>query len=396
LIIYINPPYVEGDARIGKGRKGTQVTKIHEKYQTIFGKSSAELSTQFFGRIYLEIPDCIIAAFSKMNFHVAPNYEKFRNFFLAKIEKMFIMPATTFDNVTGEFPISFKIWNTSKKVKLSDYKVDVYDKIGQFSGKKNIFSYDKSKYISDWLEENSKNISENYVGHLASVGNDFQHQRDVYIDDVNRKKIAGGRHTMITVENLISASIYLAVRKVIPPTWLNDRDQLLYPNNKWQKDVEFQNDCLVYTLFNNNISIKYGVNHWIPFSEEEVGAKYKFESHFMTSFITGKIKQNGYVNLFDNVGDKMCSKREFSSEATKVFDAGRELWKYYHSQPNCNVNASLYDIREYFQGRNDKGKMNNASEDKKYNELIANLRSALKILTRKIKPKVYEYEFLKK
>jgi hypothetical protein len=60
------------------------------------------------------------------------------------------------------------------------------------------------------------------------------------------------------------------------------------------------------------------------------------------------------------------------------------------------VNAGLYDIREYFQGRNENGKMNNASEDEKYNELLANLRSALLVLAKKIEPKVYEYEFLKK
>jgi hypothetical protein len=39
--------------------------------------------------------------------------------------------------------------------------------------------------------------------------------------------------------------------------------------------------------------------------------------------------------------------------------------------------------------------MNNASNDEKYNELIDNLRIALKILAKKIEPKVYEYEFLK-
>ena len=59
------------------------------------------------------------------------------------------------------------------------------------------------------------------------------------------------------------------------------------------------------------------------------------------------------------------------------------------------MNASLYDIREYFQGRNEKGKMNNKSDNEKYNELIENLRLALKILAKKIEPKVYEYEFLK-
>jgi hypothetical protein len=97
------------------------------------------------------------------------------------------------------------------------------------------------------------------------------------------------------------------------------------------------------------------------------------------------------VGLFDN---EKIIKREFSPEATKVFDAGRELWKYYHKQPNLNVNASLYDIREHFQGRNEKGKMNNTSTDPTYNELIENLREALKILAQKIEPKVYEYGFL--
>ena len=61
-----------------------------------------------------------------------------------------------------------------------------------------------------------------------------------------------------------------------------------------------------------------------------------------------------------------------------------------------DVNASLYDIREYFQGRNEKGTMNNTSKDETYNELINNLRSAIKILAEKIEPKVYEYGFLKR
>lgn len=50
------------------------------------------------------------------------------------------------------------------------------------------------------------------------------------------------------------------------------------------------------------------------------------------------------------------------------------------------VNASLYDIREYFRGRNPAGKMNNTSEDEKYTELIANLRTALKVLAKQIEP----------
>ena len=87
---------------------------------------------------------------------------------------------------------------------------------------------------------------------------------------------------------------------------------------------------------------------------------------------------------------------EFSVEAKVVFVAGRELWKYYHSQKGINVNASFYDIREHLQGRNEKtSRMNNKSIDEKYTELITDLREKLNLLADKIKPKIYEYEFLK-
>jgi hypothetical protein len=91
--------------------------------------------------------------------------------------------------------------------------------------------------------------------------------------------------------------------------------------------------------------------------------------------------------------------KTFSAEALAVLDAGWELWKYYHAQTKTNrtapVNASFYDIREFFQGRNDKGAMRTKSDNATYNELLAALRNSLRTLTEKIQPKVYEYGFLK-
>jgi hypothetical protein len=91
--------------------------------------------------------------------------------------------------------------------------------------------------------------------------------------------------------------------------------------------------------------------------------------------------------------------KTFSPEAEAVLDAGRELWKYYHAKITGNktasVNASFYDIREFFQRRNNKGTMKTRSEDETYNALIGTLRETLGILTEKIRPKVYEYGFLK-
>jgi hypothetical protein len=60
----------------------------------------------------------------------------------------------------------------------------------------------------------------------------------------------------------------------------------------------------------------------------------------------------------------------------------------------ANVNASLYDIKEFFQGRDKNGKMKTGSIDAYYTELLANLKSALWDLGEIIKPKVYEYGFL--
>ena len=58
------------------------------------------------------------------------------------------------------------------------------------------------------------------------------------------------------------------------------------------------------------------------------------------------------------------------------------------------MNASFYEIREYFQKRNNKGIMNITSEDEYYNNLLSILRQSLKILANKIELKTYEYEFL--
>jgi hypothetical protein len=40
--------------------------------------------------------------------------------------------------------------------------------------------------------------------------------------------------------------------------------------------------------------------------------------------------------------------------------------------------------------------MNNKSDNETYNELIGNLRVALKVLAKKIEPKVFEYGFLRR
>jgi hypothetical protein len=180
----------------------------------------------------------------------------------------------------------------------------------------------------------------------------------------------------------MEGAIYYAVRHCIKANWLNNRDQFLYPNDGYKTDKEFQNDCLIFTLFHgqNRICSNGEANHWIPFTEKEVNAKDNFQSTFMSIFLQ--------------------KRKNLSKEAKATYEAGKSLWQYYHKTindvDNAPVDASLYEIREYFKGRDERGRMRNKATDEQFNELDTALRSALKALAKKIQPKVYEYGFLKK
>lgn len=397
LLLYINPPYAEGDNRKGTGRRDIQLSKTHVKYAKQLEDAKREIFVQFLARIYFEIPGSTIAEFSKLKTLTGAHFKTFRKNFRAKLEKCFIVPAWTFDNVVGKFPIGFKIWNTEKKEEFTEIQADVFDAKGNLIGKHGFHSHVDSEYFSKWV--NSFKVTNGiYLGWLARVTlNDFQSNNSINI--LNRKdQLALVRGVEIFSSNLIPSCVCFAVRKSLTATWINDRDQFLYPNKGWEDDLDFQNNCFTFTLFSNDIQSKFGTNHWIPFTEEDVNANEKFDSNFMTNFIAGKTDSEQKVEniLFTNLSNVDIKKgRVFSEEATELFDAGRELWRYFHLQRNANVNASLYDIREYFQGRNEKGKMNHKSSDATYTLLIGNLRKKLDILADKISPKVYEYGFLK-
>ena len=394
LVVYINPPYAETATFGEKSKKGLNTSMVNDKYGEYLGNAAnRELFVQFLTRIYFEISNCKIAHFSKLKILSGEHFRSFRNFFLARWKKGFLCPAATFDNVKGVFPIGFLIWDTQIKEQYQGVEFDVYSAKGEYLNTKRILNYDNDKSINEWMIQTRKRFGEKQIGYMSYTGNVFQTNQQIFIKN-SIKDVVMPRGSWITDKNLIEASIYYAVRKSVDATWLNDRDQFLYPKDDWKLDTEFQNDCLAFTLFSNNIQSKFGTNHWIPFTEQEVNSREKFESNFMSKFINGKLKTDTNGDLFGSFTQRTSS-LSFSTEATTVFDIARELWKYYHRQPNCNVNASFYEIREHFQGRNEADKMNNKSSDETYMNLIGELREKLRQLADKIEPKVYEYKFLK-
>lgn len=410
LIIFINPPYAEtATKRVNeknrKNKVGVSFTETRLDYSNEIGIATKELFAQFMIRIYKEINGCILAQFSKLKIVQGPNFAKFRNVFKANFLKGFIAPADTFDNVKGQFPIGFTIWDTGVYEKITKIKTQIFNEVGSMIGTKAFHSYTESTFITDWYRQyHTRKISDENLGAIGLYGSDFQHNNFIRITNPNQHP---NRWTFITPNNLIPTSIYFSVRHCIKATWINDRDQFLSPNKKWEKDTEFHSDCLAFMLFHgqNRITSKEGINHFIPFSEKEIDAAEAFDSHFMQDFLQGKIKQDSKStdskSLFKDELDFIPTKPLiFSDEAKEVLQAGKEIFKHYHTQAkdskDYNPNAALYDIKAHFQGFNDKGKMNppQKADDEAYKERLGTLNYALKNLAKKIEVKVYEYGFL--
>ncbi|GAA7680411.1 hypothetical protein HpBhutan61_14590 [Helicobacter pylori] len=288
--------------------------------------------------------------------------------------------------------------------------MEVFDSLGEFLGYKNIVN-ENVKNIHMWLKQKEKIENMEILGYIDTPTPDFQGSPSVAI--INNKN-SSKRHSVyfaIASSNILFGSVFFSIRHCIKATWQNDRDQFYAPyNDAWQDDNEFKNNSLAFCLFHSQNRImnfdntkKYGkfveINHFIPFDEEEVGAKERYASHVLLDFLKGGIKEDG-DSLFLNA-KKENKPLKFSPCASRVFDAGREIYRYYHTQDSTNrhynANASLYDIKEFFQGRNAQGKLNlpAKAKDGYYKQLYANLQDALKDLAKEIQPKVYEYGFLR-
>ncbi|MBQ3314567.1 MAG: hypothetical protein IJG70_01235, partial [Kiritimatiellae bacterium] len=408
-------PYAEAAtaktiARTGENKAGVADHSLNKKYKPLIGAAVNELFALFLMRVKNELSGCVVGQFSTLKHLMAPNFAAFRKEFKGRIEKSFLVPADTFDNVKGKFPIGFFVWRLGDDVSRRDAEAqrnslcvsapqreersdvftstiaDVYDRKGEFVGTKTICAVSRDRVINTWLHGffDQDGI---IIGWLCFVPNDFQHNNGVfYSSKPSESLVRESRVAAITEKNFDVMAVYLAVRHSMESTWLNDRDQFLFPTDGWMDDRCFVADCIMYALFNkqNRIMSADGVNHWIPFTEAEVDAKDRFASHFMSDYLR----------------DSASLRENLSPAAKSVLDAGRELWRYYHAQPGANPNASFYDIRLHFQGATvdakGKSKMNASSSDETYTSLLANLRAAMKNLAKAIEPKVYEYGFLKK
>ncbi|MBR6126011.1 hypothetical protein IKQ19_20880, partial [Candidatus Saccharibacteria bacterium] len=415
LLVLINPPYAEAtnaDNTAKGSKKQNKIGVAKTKWAAVgmekYGKASNELFTQFVARIAKEIPNVTLAMFSKLKYVNAPNFELFRKEWNAKYLDGFVVHSKSFEGLKGDFPIGFLIWKTlNKNIEIPfEISCEVLDKNSNPIGSKKFFNINEKDYLSKWIERahankdeilplsnalvpttgvpRVKNWSDGAIGYMCAGTNDVQNaSKYVYILS---SSAARGNGFYVNNTNLWKATVIFSVEKVISHTWLNDRDQFLQPNCELPE--EFKNDCLVWMLFNgSNLTASANdlewngkkwniVNHFIPFTEEEVGASDRFESDFMVRYMQGKT---------------------FSAEAQAVLDEGRKIWATYFKQTfNHKIREELklnrpdvgwYQIRQALKAQNESGNSVPVS--------FATFEAAYKTLSEKLRPQVYQYGFLK-
>lgn len=421
ILVLINPPYGEAtnannsvSGRTAKNKTNIKRTKMSEVGMPGYGRSSNELFIQFLARIAKEIPTATIGMFSTMKFINAQASVDFRNAWNAKYLNGFVIHNKAFDGLKGDFPIGFTIWKTdnrpnAKRTPITAISCEVYDRHVRAIGNKNFYNLPETSYLSRWIvrpkpnsvssvpltstlmppkgerrDQRGTKWSDGAIGYLVTGVNDFQHQK--YINLLS-SGASMGHGLYVNEDNLLKCAVYFTMTKIIAPTWLNDRDQFLQPSEPLGE--EFCIDCLIWMLFNgsNNTASADGlewngkiwsiVNHFIPYTEQEVDAPDRFESDFMVRFLENKT---------------------LSSEATAVLDAGREIWKIYFSKEDeykikqlLKLNRSdvgWYQIRHALEARNENG-IGKPTD-------FSIFKEAYDTLTKKLRPEVFRKGFLKK
>ena len=411
ILVLINPPYAEAmnvDNTKDQGRTagmkvGVAQTQVGARIRGL-GYAARELFTQFVQRAKSEIPNATLAMFSKLKYVNAPNFSDFRERWTAKYLDGFVVHSKAFDGLKGDFPIGFLIWDMAVEDRAPAIQTLALDRAGNTIAAKAFYLDMPRPSLAEWIVRPRSNETlalplknaitpttstkdvrgdrwaNDAIGSMIAKGNDFQNAAN------NTALLSSGYCSagafFITGKNLWQAAIVFAVRRLIKPTWLNDRDQFLQPSQPLTD--EFKSDCLIWMLFNgSNLSAGADglhwndrdwsiVNHFIPFTESEVGATGRFESDFMVRHMKGMT---------------------FSPQATAVLDEGRKLWQRFHA---INFPRKIRD--ELKLGRADAGwyQIRKALEQYSDTELtdFDPFKAAYAALTTKLRPMVFKLGFL--
>ena len=418
-IIFINPPYATASnyqrKKNRKDKVGVSMTEIQKLMtEENLGEVSRELFSQFLYRINLEFKNkaAWLGIFSTLKYINSNNNQKLRdNFFNYKFENGFMFSSQNFDGCRGKFPVGFVVWDKNKNFPIEEQKIslDVFNSEVEKIAIKNLHTMRREEFLNKWIKrpKNTKifppmvsaltfaktkdrrdKIPENFLASLM-CWNDFTHHDFTAILS-GPYGTAGGMS--ITPENFEGYLVIHAVHRIPKLNWLNRNDQFMQPVKKLS--AEFICDCVVWSIFSNSnqtVSLRnveyegeiYRMkNNLYPFKLSEIKSwensspdikmqiEMEREERFLAEWIT-------------------ANKKNFSAESLKVFNCGREIYKYFYKN-FLELNIAAWKIFDW-----DAGWYQVRMSLKEIGYDFEKFSALHKALGEKILPQIYELGFLR-
>jgi hypothetical protein len=433
IIFFINPPYGTSSdltnigSCITKHKKDIANNKLNYiMLKDGYGKSSSQLYTQFLYKItkLQEINKNIkISLFSPPLFMSGGSYKSFRSFFLKKFsfQTGFLMNSNEFDG-TSNWGLSFTIWESGENEKPFSLILKTTDEIGiKDMANKDIYNLDSSKSLSYWIREEIKNrkdlvllphqssaltisnktnqkIARNSLGSLCNLSNNCE-KNSIGIFIVSSIATNGNAKIALSIlpENFKKMCVTFTARKSIKSNWINQKDEYMAPDENNPLWHQFQNDSIVYSLFNTSSNqssmrqVEYKDKLWDIKNEFfwmskgemlELAEEYKFDELYKDA----KLSPERYVH-------ELLKTTNLSPDAKELLELSKELvrksfeWRkiLHTTNPEYHLHtwdAGWYQIKKIL--------------NEHFKEDLAIFTKKYKAFEDRLRPQVYELGFLKK
>ena len=430
IIFFMNPPYGSANNMGTSGTSKSGIAKTFVNQQMLndkIGASAQNLYAQFIYRIMMikreyNLTNCHIAMFTPTLYLSGGSWKGFRKEFFKDFAYTdgCTVKASHFADVADNWGIAFSVWLNGKTFVTDYFKHELIDTNGEGVvriGEKIVYNTDNTISVNDWAKESVKKlktfdapqissgviikqngrgrISKDALGYIASNSNNV---------DMNAMFVAmfSGAHSrangyVVNKDNFTRCTSLFAARKLVEKTWVNSKDEYMKPNTDHEKWQEFENDSIVYSLFNTSSNqsslrqVEYKGKKWdiknefFWMSREEMMLLAN-ENGNDVCYQDANVSTDRYVyNLLQNITlskeaqlvlDKACELVRKTFKYRMMFDEDNENYQI------NNWDASYYQMKPLWKEY--------AKDD------FEEFKSLYKKLGDKMRPMVYELGFLRK
>jgi len=425
IVFLINPPY--GQAGNGRGKTckdGVSSTETALSMSSEFGKASRELFVQFLYRIdelreeyHLAKDQLVVATFSNPTWMCGDIYATWRKYWMSKyaFNSGMLFNASEFADCKNSWGISFSIWANHSSRNKTYFVHTVYENnCGEavMLGKHTLYNVDETIVGNQWAKgtfaitqcrtvsttnginmiesthkSNNGRLLPNAIGYSYSDSNIVSKNGQGVGLFSTSMSCCGGYS--ITEENFDRVCALFTARKSVDSNWINTKDMYSAPNMDSELYQAFVNDSYVYSMFNpasNQTSVKGEIN----------GESYDFKNQFYPFSKRETYEMLGWnipMNFKDETRFIKSKLTNLSTEAQTVLDCFKECIvatatvrkAYGETHPDLQVSrwdCGWRQLKDLFKEH--------------CNEQFTKLREAYKVLENKLRPQVYELDFLKK